>query len=96
MIRWMGMVVLLLVVGHAAWADKFQLKETKGGEDYVVPFTTVNLGDGTPLGQTDKYGRVTITLANGVYPAEVVHGTERKTVTLTLDGGEQLKVVYLK
>lgn len=100
MIRRMGMVVLLLMVGKAAWADKFQIKEKRQGKDFDVPFATVELKDGTRIGQTDKYGRFTITnLANGRYEVKVVYdtsGARTRTATLTINGGSGLKVIYLE
>lgn len=96
MTRFIGTIVLFLVVGTAAWADKFQIKEKKDGEIFVVPFATVKLPHGSSLGQTDMYGRITINdLENGDYQAEVIHGAQKKTATLTINGEQDLKVVYV-
>jgi hypothetical protein len=96
MIRSMGRIALLLLVGNAAWADQFQIRDKRNGDDFNVPFATVQLEDGTVLGQTDKYGRMTVTtLAEGEYQAQVIQGSETRYVTLIVDGEEGLKVVYL-
>jgi hypothetical protein len=97
MMRSIGRVVVLLMLGGAAWADQFQLKESKDGDVFDVSFATVKLEDGSELGMTDKYGRVMVNdLPAGEYQAQVVQGTEERTVTLRVDGAHGLKVVYLE
>ena len=94
-------IALLAVPIGAALADQFQLKERKGSDVYESGYATVVITkDGAEVfrGQTDKIGRITVSLSPGTYTAQVATGGfngAKKTVKLTLDGGTQLKVAFL-
>jgi 5-hydroxyisourate hydrolase-like protein (transthyretin family) len=95
------MLLLLMAAAAAAPADEFQMKIRKDKDSYNAAYATVVITqNGTTLfnGQTDRVGRITISLPNGDYYAQVVAGKSDgafQPTKLTIDGSTPLKLTYV-
>jgi len=91
-----GVVALL---GPSIGRDPFQLVQRSGAETFYVGYSPVTVLDSNGhtvfQGSTDKYGRIRIDLPKGSYRADVMYRDQRWTLTLKVDGSQQLKTLTL-
>lgn len=93
-------LLALLAALACARADQFQLCQTNNGATAHLAYAGVKISVNRRAlftGKTDKFGRITIpNLDKGQYEALVIHGTNRSRVKLTIDGGTNLKKVFVE
>lgn len=82
---------MALLFAPSAFADYFQIYN--GSTPYYIQHARVVVG-GRDVGGTDAMGRIKIDLPPGNYAGEIIDGTTKKQVTLTIDGGGQLKTIH--
>ena len=80
-----------------ASADQFRVREKKGNETFDMPYAKVRISSAPGFeGWTDKYGRITVSLPNGSYTAEVCRAGTTNHVNLAIDGQNTLKTVHVQ
>jgi hypothetical protein len=92
-------VVFAAVLPAPAFADQFQVFIGPMNESVYAAVSSIRVLDARGRevykGYTDRYGRITVQLANGEYTAELKYRDKTRKTKLTIDGGKALKRVHL-
>ncbi len=90
--------LLLVLIVNFVHADYFQIVFRSNDVRVNVAYAEIKVFDGDKVvfeGYTDKYGRIVINLPQGEYEGQVFFRKKWRKITLTIDGSENLKVVYI-
>lgn len=82
----------LIFFVNTVYADQFQFKDKTYGS--YVAYSHVSISN-KYNGQTDKFGRITIDLPNGIYKCEIIFNRKEIILNLTIDGSNKLKLMYI-
>ena len=96
--RFFALPVLIGLAGSAN-GDVLQVRIQFGSGLSDVAYSSVTVSKSNEQkfsGRTDKFGRVTVKLPNGVYDLQVLDDKKQYKATVTIDGAKGVKAVLVK
>jgi uncharacterized protein YqiB (DUF1249 family) len=89
--------LFLILFASQAFADFFQFVYKEGKNEWYVSVSTVIVYDNNNKklfsGNTDRYGRLKISLAKGTYRCVITYNQKTYTTNLTIDQSNNLKKI---